>query len=101
MWKILSVLVMLISLSGCTSTRTYNSLDFLPRDHSLAKYSSISGMHSSLLGRYFSPAALEAVKDIPVIDGLMINPFVVGVNVWSSLGGILLFNGCGRKIVIS
>jgi hypothetical protein len=58
-------------------------------------------MHSSVLSAYFTPPALLAAQQIPTIDGLMIDPFVVGVNGWSSLAGILLFNGCGRKVVIS
>jgi len=105
MRRFLAILIMLLSLSGCTSTRTYNSLAFLPEDHKLSRFSSISAgvgqVGSSVLGAYFTPAAHKAVKDIPVIDGLMFRPFVVGVNFWSSLGGVLLFNGCERKVVIS
>ena len=99
MYRVLLLLFLL--LSGCTSTRTYNSLDFLPNNNDLRNFSSIAGMHSSVLSHFLTPRAEQAVSHIPVIDGLMIQPFVVGVNVWSSFGGIITFNGCSRKIVIS
>lgn len=92
---------MLVSVAGCTNTRFYNRLDFLPPDHNLSQYSAIAAMDSSVTSDYFTPRAQMALLDIPVIDGIMFQPFVVGVNNWSSLGGILTFNGCSRKVVIS
>lgn len=101
MLRLLSILLLLSCLAGCTSTRFYNSLEHLPRDHELAIYNSISGVNSSVLSEFFTPKARKAVQNIPTINGIMFKPFVVGVNGWSTFAGIITLNGYSRKVVIS
>lgn len=53
------------------------------------------------LATKFTPEALDAIKTIPVVYGRLYVPFVTGVNFWSDLGGVLLFNGTGRQVIFS
>jgi hypothetical protein len=99
--RFLFILLFLSCLSGCTATRVYNSLSEIPENDNLSGYSSISGVNSSILGKYFTEEAHKAVEHIPVIDGLMLKPYVVGVNIWSRLISVILFNGFERKVVVS
>lgn len=94
-------LLSLVFSIGCTNTRYYDSLEGITTTSQLKKFKKINSTPDSILGRYFTEEAHDAVKDIPVIDGFMFRPFVVGVNAWSSLAGIFTLNGCNRKVVVS
>ena len=67
----------------------------------MSHFSAISGKENSVLSYYFTQEAQAAVAHIPVIDGIMVQPFVTGVNIWSNIAGIITINGWKQRVVIS
>jgi hypothetical protein len=93
--------IIIISLtllcSGCQTAQPIKNTKWLPSEHTLKEYDSFH----QVLKDFFTPEALEAVKDIPVVDGFMIRPNVIGVNFWSSIAGLVVGNGFGRRVIMS
>ncbi len=55
-----------------------------------------------ILREHFTDEAYEAVKDIPVVDGFVMDggAYAAGVNFWSNFASIVTFNGYGRKVIV-
>lgn len=88
------VFLLLFLVTGCTTT--VETLPFQRGDSVLKEYASVN----DVLRHYLRDEAYFAVKDIPVVYGNTFNPFVSGVNIWSDLGAMLLWNGFGRQVIV-
>lgn len=95
MRKVLTVLLTAL-LTSC-STIEVSELPPMPAPSSMRGFKSVE----QALATKFTPEALDAIKQIPVIYGQMYVPFVTGVNIWSDIAGILLFNGASRQVIFS
>ena len=99
MYRWLLLLLLLFS-SGCPALRDYNTLEFLPSDSELVEFKKITG-NNSILSQFFTAEAQIALAGISVVDGIMIKPFVIGVNGWSRFAGVITLNGFDKRVVIS
>jgi len=94
--KLAGISAALVLSSGCASSRTVTNLEeYLPKEEFNSEYLSTT---DELLQHYFTTRAYDALKDIPLIDGL--GHYAAGVTVWSNLLSFFTFNGVGRKVVL-
>lgn len=87
------ILLLLLFLAGCITP--INSLDGkkFSEDHVKTV--------DSLREYYFTPEAREFIDEIPCVTGFTVHgSYVVGVNFWSTMAGILTGSGYERKCVM-
>jgi len=87
-------LILVMLLSGCTTV--VSQVPLQPPDSALRSYDSVD----NVLRTHFTEKAYLAIRDIHIVRGITIRPFVSGVNFWSNLGSFLLGNGFGRQVVV-
>lgn len=91
------LLFVLVLLCGC-ATPMNNLVDLIETKHIEKQHLTVDATKEY----YFTKEAQEFIKDIPCVDGFTVSgSYVVGVNFWSTIAGVLSGSGYSRKCVIS
>lgn len=91
-----ALILLLLLTAGCASP--FNDL----KGRMKPEYDKGPQTIEAVIETYFQPGVHDVLKSIPCVDGFtMGGSYVVGVNFWSTMAGILTGSGYSRKVVTS
>lgn len=95
----IGLVIFLIFLTGCASSRQIE--DFRPylKEDQLAEIGSSS--LDDIKKHFFTEEAYQAIKDIPLVVGPAITGYAAGTTFLSQVASFLTFNGVGRKVILT
>ena len=87
--------LLLVLLCGCEVEIT-ELKPLLPVKERISAHETVD----SFIKHHYTDAAYKVLKDIPLIDGPCLTPYVAGVNVWTNILSFFSGNGIGRKVIV-